>query len=524
MRITQGRQPQGGGRIHLHWPPRISAGWGELWWSGTSRKSVPEAEAVLHRRRVLLRAVLPAVIALMAVVLAAHSPRFGQSWRGDHPWTGKRQVLATPAADALSGIDWVLLHQQLLPRWGLGLGWGRGSAEEEAAFEALFAHARRDPNLGGWLLELRAAARSNAARQSRRIEYVGAAWNDYLAQRGVPWYLECNVEVGPGKNRLLMQTYRVLHRSLARVGGRAYPLLVLERADQAGARDGALGRARVHDGVGQVLVGGVREQAELWVWPLLDRQGFDSHPTDDHFAPAVAAELRAGLGPEHFAVLTRTAPAFHALLTLRASLLERQDAGRRWRMNLPPVRGYAPTFRAKLAAMAEADQGTPCPRIGLPEADRIDLESEALARAPGLETALAALTAHLAQGVAVHEARHVADEDQPRTGLRCPDCPPELGPAARAEVSAYLASFADEKTGKSSLYQACHVGRSNGAHALALRYLLPQLLPAGCSEGPPPDLQVRARRLEQTLFHRSERVALQPTSIPLVRRTVRVAS
>jgi hypothetical protein len=472
--------------------------------------------------------VLPVAIVALVVttlLLVCGAPRFGEWWRGERGWTGERQFVPTETPDRNAGIDWALLHQRLLPRWGLGLGWGRGSTEEQAAFDAVFAQLRKDPNLARLVLELRAVARNNAARQSRRIEYLGWAWNDYLAGLGVPWYLECSVDAGT--NRLLVQSYRIQARATAQVGLRAYPLLVLERADRVGAHDGALGRARVHDGLGQVLVGGVREQAELWVWPLLDRLGSHANHGDTGFARPVSAEVQAALGPEHFAALSRTAPAFHALLGLRASILERQEPGSHLRMSLPPVRGYAPGFRAELERMADTDQFSACPTLTLPEADRVDLESEALARTPGLEAALGRLTAHLVRGVAVHEARHVADEDQAHTSgepLGCPGCPGELGVAARAEVSAYLASFADQATGISSLYQACHVARSTGANAVALGYLLRELLPGGCSQGPPSDLYTRASRLEQRLFHRSEPIALEPTPAARTRRTIRVTT
>jgi hypothetical protein len=486
--------------------------------------------AALGRRRVLLPMALPtAIVALLVTTLLVNcrGPRWGEWWRGERAWTGERQFVPAETPDADAGIDWTLLHQQLLPRWGLGLGWGRGSTEEQAAFDAVFAEARKDPNLARLLLELRAVARTNAARQSRRVEYLGWAWNDYLAGLGVPWYLECNVAAGPGNNRLLIQSYRVQGRTTAQVGRRAYPLLVLERADRVGTHDGALGRARVHDGLGQVLVKGVREQAELWVWPLFDRLGSHANRGDAEFARPMSAEVQAALSPEHYAVLSRTAPSFHALVGLRKSILESQDPGSRFRMSLPPAHGYAPTFRAELERMAEAEHGSACPVLSLLEADRIDLESEALARVPELEAALAALTAHLVRGVAVHEARHVADEDQAHASgkpPRCPGCPRELGAAARAEVSAYLASFADEQTGISSLYQACHVGRKSGANATALGYLLPQLLAGGCSQGPPSDLYARARRLEQRLFNRSQPIALEPDPAAPTRRTIRVTT
>jgi hypothetical protein len=127
---------------------------------------------------------------------------------------------------------------------------------------------------------------------------------------------------------------------------------------------------------------------------------------------------------------------------------------------------------------------------------------------------LAELTAHLIRGVAVHEGRHAADGDPSeafRRPLGCTACRDGLSMAARAEVSAYLASFADEATGVSSLHQACRVSNGSSANAIALGYLLPQLVPGGCAGGPPPDLQMRARKLERALFHRSERIMFAPT-------------
>jgi hypothetical protein len=150
--------------------------------------------------------------------------------------------------------------------------------------------------------------------------------------------------------------------------------------------------------------------------------------------------------------------------------------------------------------------------VTLAEAATIEQESAVLAQTRHLEAALDALTDHMMRGVAVHETRHVADEHRAHAftrPLRCPACPRELGVLARAEVSAYLASFADEATGVTSLHQACRVANGTHANAIALGYLLPRLLPDGCAAGPPPDLHKRARQLEQALFGRSQPITLE---------------
>ncbi|MBN1609516.1 MAG: hypothetical protein JW940_22990 [Polyangiaceae bacterium] len=473
----------------------------------------------LQRRRTLLPATVPvAVITLLLGLLMSDcwGVRLGEWWRGERTWTGERRYVpaVTPNPDALASIDWGLLHERLLPRWGLSLGWGRSPAKEHALFAAALAETSPDPNLVSLLTGLRDVARTAPTGQRQRIEYLAWAWNEYLGRSGVPWYLDWNGLVGSGSSGLVIQTYAIRARSTFRVGDRTYPLLVLERADHLNVDDAALGRTGVRDGAAQVLVGAVRDHAELRVWPLLHELSSHATHTDGQFASAVSAEVRTALSPEHFAVLARTAPSFRALLLMRDAVGERRDCGSRFRLRRPPIRGYPATFRAELMRLAERTNDWPCPPVTVDEAAAIDLESEVLARESELAPALAELTAHLIRGVAVHEARHVADGDPSevfRQPLGCPACRDGLSIAARAEVSAYLASFADEATGVSSLHQACRVSTGGSANAIALGYLLSQLVPGGCAAGPPPDLQTRARRLERALFKRSQRITFAPT-------------
>jgi hypothetical protein len=471
----------------------------------------------LRRRQRLLPMGLPgAMVLLLLTTLLVDfcGPRVQQILRGECSLTGERRYVpaVVPDRQVLARVDLTMLHERLLPRWSLGLGWGRESTEEQRAFAAAFAEAGKDPNLGALLLDLREAARTDAARQSQRIEYLAWAWNHYLAELDSPWYLECTVEVGAGRNHLIVQTYRVWRRASARVGGRSYPLLVLERADHLNVDDAALGRAGVRDGAAQVLVDGVREHAIWRVWPLLHELSSQGTRTDGRFARAVSQEVRAALAPRHFAVLARTAPSYRALLMMRESVQMREDCGSRLRMRHPAARGYSPEFQGRLALIAEGDQGSPCPAITLEEVATIEQESALLSAAEGLDAALDALTDHLIRGVAVHEARHVADQDRARAfvrPLRCPTCPDELGTHARAEVSAYLASFAAESTGAGSLHQACRVASGDSANAIALGFLLPRLLPEGCVAGPPADLHRRARQLERQLFGRSHPISIE---------------
>ncbi len=456
-----------------------------------------------------------AAVLLLLSILAVDlcGPPLLEWLRGERSWTGERRYVpaVAPDAAAMARIDLELLHERLLPRWGLGLGWGRRSTEEQLAFDAALAEAGKDPNLEFLLTQLREAAQSDAAGNSQRIEYLAWAWNHYLAEFDAPWHVECTVEVGRGRNRVIVQTYRVRHRATAELGRQTFPLLVLERADHLNVDDAALGRAGLRDGVAQVLVDGIREHAVRRVWPLLHELSQNATATDGRFAKAVAGEVRQHLDARDYAVLSRAAPAYRALQLMRESIEFRAECGSRFRLRPPTERGYSPELQGRLAALAEVEQELPCPAVTLSEVATIERESGLLAEADGLDAALDALTEYLIRGVVVHEARHLAD--QARVGvftrsLRCPECPPELGSLARAEVSAYLASFADEVSGVTSLHQACRVAQGRHVNAMALGFLLPRLLPDGCSGGPPADLQERARRLEQELFGRSQAVQI----------------
>jgi hypothetical protein len=91
----------------------------------------------------------------------------------------------------------------------------------------------------------------------------------------------------------------------------------------------------------------------------------------------------------------------------------------------------------------------------------------------------------------------------------------------RAEVSAYLASFAAEALGQVALLQACGVDpERKEAHSAALGYLLPKLLPNGCAGAVPDDWYERARVLDRELFGREETIVLPaqfPEALPVRR-------
>ena len=106
----------------------------------------------------------------------------------------------------------------------------------------------------------------------------------------------------------------------------------------------------------------------------------------------------------------------------------------------------------------------------------------------------------LSRAVSLHELRHVLDGQRAGSGpLPCPICPASLDAPARAELSAYLASFAAPGVGVLALYQAAYLRRAfdesaeeSAPHAAALAFALDALLSTR-DGGPPADLAVRAR-------------------------------
>ena len=106
------------------------------------------------------------------------------------------------------------------------------------------------------------------------------------------------------------------------------------------------------------------------------------------------------------------------------------------------------------------------------------------------------------------------DGDVRRRGPRCPGCPPTLGPRARAELSAYMASFSRPGLGYVQLFQACQalllVPRSDAGRAMAVASAA---LSNACTAGPPQDLYRRAATAERRLFGQRDAVTL-PAAFP----------
>ena len=429
----------------------------------------PEAELrAALRRRVRRAACLAALLALTAGGGALHGHVLASWLDGSTDLLG-RPVYDPPYGvrpDRLSEVDLARVHGSLLPSYVVAASRvGRDSGATRAADDALLAlrdEAGRDPNLDSILAELGGLLRDNGlATQPRRVLYLVWAWSSYLDRAGLPWWVEGNVLFRKSGGFLLTKSYHV-HRDLrVAVGPDRYRVRLIGRVDRTNVRERHLGHAgRDSDGA-LVVVDRVEDFALERLMPVLGPGGRGAcDPGPESLAGHVRAELRAGLG-------SATSRVLAAYATARCAEPAGDDEA-------PLPESMAGAARCGLVAWAH--------------------------RVP-----------------VIHEVRHVADDERAAGRdhpLRCPSCPDSFGIPTRLELSAYLASFAAEGTAYAALLQACAVDLEDDTpHARALGFLLPVLLPGGCSGPVPDDLYARAQELERTLLGRSDEIAL-PVEFP----------
>lgn len=463
-----------------------------------------------RRRRVNVGLLLAALAALLAL----------GAWliRGplDRPI---RKLLYTP--EAVRTAPETLLervHARLLPSWVIARSQAhlKGGLEAEAeAFATLRAALDGQPPLQKILDDLRALT-ADPARLPERAEALREAvgmWNAAMQQAGKPWWIEGGVLSSPRRAFFYLKSYRVLADTRTQVGDATHRARFVARVDRTNVVESMLGHASPHQDGAIILVDRLHDLALDEIWPLLD-------PTTPDPQGARAA-LLAALPPTAAATLQATAPHRRALVKTTRAIAARRACGSTFRMARLPWQGFPIEEEALLESYARkyAAQRSECPGITHEEVAALVKASNALRDAPELRRAVEALVAQLARPIAIHEARHVADHAQAdglQTPLACAACDAaRLSVRARAELSAYLASFAAPSTSATALFQACTLNLNRGTpHAAALRFALPRLgMPERCASPPPADLPARARDLERALFGRSDTITL-PEDFP----------
>lgn len=460
-----------------------------------------------------------AMAALVGALLAVATHRGctpGSWWRGETTLFGRRRFTPPHAVDeaVVRSMPFERIHRATLPRYLLALQHvdDEGArAEADAALRVLRRDLARDANLLELLRELDELARRDPRMNARRIRWLAWAWSSYLDSHNVPFRLEVSIGGFVGRSRVYFRVYRVVRDEPVLIAGRPYRARWVRRTDRTNLIETDLGHTSDADDGALVVADSVTDLAIDQVWPMLD-PALDAQlePLAQAHAPFVRAEARRALSPETFATLASTAAARRALASTARSIDGRAACGSVTRVGRLPLAGFAPSGIASARAWAEQTVRDECPELLPEEVDDIATASTRLRAEPGLTRAVSELLAWVSGSVAAHEARHAADDrvsDGLRTPLPCAACR-SLGTSARAELSAFVTSFATPGVGRVAHYQACALTSGGlGPHADAMALL--QRAPDGprC-EAPPRDLYASARALEQHFFHRDERVEL----------------
>ena len=404
---------------------------------------------------------------------------------------------------AVEGLDFRAIHGDLFTSWILEIDHDGGTESGNAIRRALAV----TPNLLTLFDEMDALARSDPGENADRLLYLSWAWNERLQQLGVPWRVDAVVRGTARRSTFYVKTYHVLSDLSVRVGESTQRVRLLERADALGVTESYLGNTTrfASDGA-LVLVDRTREFALDDVWPLLGTDPSDPRRT---YRAAIQREIAELVPPEHRRVLTESAPLRARLVALLDTIRERRECGSKLSILPLPWDGLDDDAEQRLSALARDSRGLHCPPIIEAEVDLLREASVALRETDGLEPALEALIAATTRPVAVHEARHVADDPRRDGDVDCAECPHSLDAGGRSELSAYLASFAHPNVSALSMLQACELLDSVSTHGDALREL-ESLFPDGCRVLPG-DVSSKARALEYHWFGRSEDIELPPS-------------
>lgn len=418
-------------------------------------------------------------------------------------------VTLTVDPEALARVDLAQVHEELIPDWTAATGGLR-----TLHLERLRRAVAPDPNLLG-LLDRVAELEGDPVAHAPELHALLRAWNELLRKAGEPWRLGGEVIVGDG-GRFVVKSYRAVTGSgvagegtaepAVTLGGERYPVEIRRRVDALATSDNWLGRMHDHEDGIVILLDRVTSFALDDVWPLLDPELPLTGPQRAWAGP-VRAELARHLSEDELSTLSATAADRYWLVAATADIHGRHACGSSFTVSKLAWNGF--DVRDLTVLQRHAELGGPCPDVLPDEALLFATRSWHLRHTPGVREALEHLVAVVAEGVAVHEAQHAAD-DRALDGQRiaCIGCPAETSHVGALEASAYAASFADEDHGAMALFQACRV-RSEASEDVkgAIGFLAERLAPAACDDGPPADLPARARRLERDVFLRDGEAA-----------------
>jgi hypothetical protein len=488
-------------------------------------ETIDELDAGAFERRRMLRRWGLILAALVTVTFGGvrHASAVGSFLRREIDLFGNPIYvpLHRVSREAIATIDFDAVHRQILPEYVVAIGRAdtpAGHRRAEYAFRRLRDALEADPNLVELWRELHLLATIDPIRHARRIDYLLWAHNRRLEMLDQPYRIEATLYMRSDRPRLATRSYRVLEEAQTVEGHRAR---YLDRIDGLSFVEPWLGHTTREEDGAMLVADRILHFATRHLWPALVPALDERRPEIERGPlPGMREEAQRAIDPALFAILAETAEDQQALLEAAASIEARHACGSEFRVYDLPYRGLSRRSYAMLALAIEQSRGSRCPDVTLVEAAQIVGASERLAETPRLEEALEAVAAFAARAIASHEVRHVADG--PSRELRCPGCAPGTPALVRAELSAYLASFADGGVGHTAALVACsNPERERGADAHAIRLAIEASMPGGCAV-PSPQLYAHAHEAERRYFGARDRAAL-PTAFPaaaeiLVRR------
>ena len=418
--------------------------------------------------------------------------------------------------EALAKVDLEHVHAELIPSWVVARGGMR-----DTHFTQLRREAGRDRNLGAILERMHQLADTDPVLNASELLGLISTWNAYLDKADQPWRMEGEILVNRtgGTDLLALRTYKVIHDGHTQVGDRRYRTLVQRRADGTSLVEPYLGHMRSWERGVILLHDRIKEYALDEIWPLLDPDTPPADPVAAAFAGPLRAAVREGLGAQTADRLEATAAARGTMIEAITSVHARHQCGSQFLISRLPWSGFQAADVTRLEIHAAAARHQACPDVRPEEARALVNASRVLQATPDLQDAAERLTAWVAGAVAIHEARHAADDARLDADgvFACSGCPADLGRVEALEASAYLASFAAPHQGVMSMFQACALDPDRLPDRAAAVAFLAERVGTTCEQGPPDDLVERARGVEIELFGRLTPVDLLdfPVSLPV---------
>lgn len=463
--------------------------------------------------RVLEWGVLAAVVGGIALSV----PKWPNAWR----WLTGREPLYEPQHPVhLDEVDLDGVHRRHLPDWIIAVDNATPGTEDDRLVQArqvLRAAIAADENLIELFEELDELVTTGGLKGDKGVEralWLSRAWSQYLSDNDLPFFVHANVLVTP-RRMYYAHTYRVTADTSGTVDDESYRVRALSRLDQINLRELYLGYASNLDEGALVITDRVVELALDRIWPMLA-----PHARGDRlqlaYAGAVASEARRDLPGGTFAALRDTAQARGELVAVYDAMMSRRECSRFWIMRPPPL-GYDD---GTLDDVVDVIGTGPCAAVKPSEMQTLRKASATLQSNAELDEALQRLTAWAARPVALHELRHVADDDafDLEEGRPCGVCTSTDPAPVRAEVAAYAAQLAWTDAPATAAYQVCQTTQGEGTVHARARKVLTAALGWTCEDGPPADLTGSMRTLEADELETSDAIALAadfPERLPL---------